>query len=100
PAEPIWSVAVVVPPGELIKSPVFPEGGVMLTDAPVPLRLTVCGEPDALSATVRVPYREPLAVGVKVMEMVQLAPAATLDPQVFVSVKSPATATELMASAA
>jgi len=33
--------------------------------------------------------RVPVAVGVKVTLMVQVAPAATLAPQVFVSAKSP-----------
>ena len=33
--------------------------------------------------------RVPVAVGLKVTLMVQLAPAATLDPQVLVSEKSP-----------
>lgn len=39
---------------------------------PVPVNCAVCGEFDALSLTVSVPAREPRAVGVKVIEMVQL----------------------------
>lgn len=51
---------------------------------PVPVRLTVCGLPEALSATVMVPVWGPLAVGVKLTSMVQAAPAATETPQLLV----------------
>lgn len=44
--------------------------------APVPVRATFCGEPVALSATASVAVRVPVVNGLKVMEMVQLAPAA------------------------
>jgi hypothetical protein len=57
---------------------------------PVPERLTVCGLPVASSATLREALRVPVAAGLKVTLIVQLAPAATLDPQVLVWVKSPA----------
>jgi len=43
----------------------------------VPLKLTVCGLPLALSVSVRLPDRVPLAVGVKVSLITQLPPAAT-----------------------
>src|SRR5260370_741630 len=56
---------------------------------PVPVRLTDCGLPEALSVMFRVPVRVPEAVGVKVTLMLQLAPAATELPQVLVSAKSP-----------
>jgi hypothetical protein len=55
---------------------------------PVPVSVTVCGLPVALSVIVSVPVRVPPAVGVKVTLIVQLAPAATVDPQVLVSAKS------------
>ena len=42
----------------------------------------------ALSATLSVALRVPVADGLKITEMEQLAPAATLDPQVLVWVKS------------
>jgi len=42
-----------------------------------------------LSVTVRVPVRVPDAVGLKVTLTLQLAPAATELPHVFVSEKSP-----------
>ena len=47
-----------------------------LDAAPVPVRLTVWGLPVALSVTVIVPGWLPVAVGVKVTLMEQLAPAA------------------------
>ena len=55
-----------------------------LDAAPVPVRLTVCGLPVALSVTVIVPGWLPAAVGVKVTLMEQLAPAATEAGQVLV----------------
>ena len=54
---------------------------------PVPERATVCVP--TLSATERVPLSDPVVVGVKVTEMVQLAPAVKVEPQVLVSAKLP-----------
>jgi hypothetical protein len=64
--------------------------GEMLTAGavPVPVRLTLCGLPAALSVRVIAAVRVPLAAGVKVTLIVQLAPAATLDPQLLVWAKS------------
>ena len=59
-------------------------------DVPVPLRLTVCGLPAALSETEIVAERVPAAVGLKVTLIVQLAPFATEVPQLFVCEKSAA----------
>jgi hypothetical protein len=59
-------------------------------ETPVPLRLTVCGLPLASSLMLREALRLPVAVGVKVTLMVQLAPAATDVPQVLLWAKSPA----------
>jgi hypothetical protein len=56
---------------------------------PVPVKLTVCGLPAALSKMLTVAVRVPAAVGVNVMLIVQLPPAATELPQVVVSGKSP-----------
>lgn len=67
-----------------------------VTEVPVPLKLTVCGESPALSVIVNVPVRLPADVGVKVTEIVQLAPAATLLPQVLTSAKSPDALMEAM----
>ena len=55
-----------------------------LDAAPVPVRLTVCGLPVALSVTVIVPGWLPVTVGVKVTLMEQLAPAAREVGQVLV----------------
>ena len=56
---------------------------------PAPLSATVCGLPEALSLTASVAERAPRALGVKVTLIVQLAPAATPEPQLLVSAKSP-----------
>ena len=77
--------ALLVPKACLAKVRVV---GVSVTAAiPVPLRLTVCGLLLALSVTFRLPLRTPTAVGVNVMEMVQVLPAARVEGligQVFV----------------
>ena len=70
----------------------------------MPVKLTLCGEPVALSLMLIDADRGPDAVGVKVTEIVQLAPAATLLPHVLVWWKSdalvPVTPTPVMDSAA
>lgn len=91
-------VAVADPPADEIVNPVELEESE--TACPPPLRVTVCGELPALSVIVRVPVGVPAAVGVNVTEIVQLAPAATLEPQVFVSAKSPDAVTDVMDRAA
>jgi hypothetical protein len=57
---------------------------------PVPLRLAVCGLPVALSVTLTEAVRLPLAEGVKVTLIVQVAPPATELPQLLLWAKSPA----------
>jgi hypothetical protein len=57
--------------------------------APVPLKVTVWGLATALSVMVTNPARVPLAVGVNVTLIVQLAKAATVPTQLSVSLKSP-----------
>jgi len=54
---------------------------------PVPERVTGCGEPDALSVTVSVALKLAADTGVKVTEIVQLAPAASELPHVLVWAK-------------
>ena len=49
---------------------------------PVPLRMAVCGDPEALSETEIVAEKLAAEAGVKVIEMVQEEPAARVDPQV------------------
>ena len=66
--------------------------GASVKSWPVPARLTVCvlpATPSLLSVMVSMPLRFPPAVGVKVTLIVQLPPAATLEPQLFVCSKSP-----------
>jgi hypothetical protein len=58
---------------------------------PVPVRLMVWVAGLALSVMVTDPVLVPAAVGLKVTLRVQLAPAATLEPQVLVWEKSPLT---------
>ena len=55
---------------------------------PVPERLAVCGLPLALSVMLTEAVRLPLAAGLNVTLIVQLAPAATELPQVLVCAKS------------
>jgi hypothetical protein len=63
--------------------------GFSSTTVPVPIKLTVCGLPGALSAIDSVAVRDPRCVGLNVMLIVQLAPGATEVPQVWVWEKSP-----------
>lgn len=65
----------------------------------MPLKLTLWGLSPALSVTTVDPVRLPTAVGVNVIVIVQLAPAATELPQVLVCEKSPLTAMLVMLSA-
>lgn len=99
----VWA-ALVVPSiceakerlvGESVTAGAATTGGV-----PVPLKATVCGEPLALSVIVSAPVRLPAAVGVKVTEMVHVAPVATLLPHVCASAKSPDALMEVIESAA
>jgi len=60
------------------------EVALIVVPAPVPVRLTVFGLELALLVIVSVPVRVPEAVGWNVTLTVQLAPAAMLEPQVFV----------------
>src|SRR5205807_9154982 len=66
--------------------------GLNATTVPVPVKLTFCGLPGALSAVDNIAVRDPLWVGLKVMLIVQLAPGATELPHVVVWAKSPGSA--------
>lgn len=59
----------------------------VLAVTPVPVSEAVCGEPVALSATLSVAVSVPVVVGVKVRTMLQLLVAASVVPQVVVSLK-------------
>lgn len=75
---------------------------------PLPLRLTMCGLPLALSVTERLPARAPVAVGVNVTLMVHVFEPAVAgrvlglmgqaDAPVLVAAKSPEAAMELIVS--
>src|SRR5262249_45381632 len=59
---------------------------------PVPVRLTDCGLPPPLSTKLRLPFLMPLASGWNLTLTVQLAPAASVLPQVLAEIrKLPAT---------
>lgn len=60
---------------------------------PVPDSVTCWGLPAAPSVIESVPFRLPVAVGVNVTLMVQLAPADNALPQLLVCAKSPLTLT-------
>jgi hypothetical protein len=62
---------------------------VLVVAVPVPVKFTVCWVDGSLSLNVTNPSLVPAAEGVNVTCRVQLAPAATDDPQVFVCAKSP-----------
>jgi hypothetical protein len=70
------------------------------TPIPTPLRITLRGLPAALSATVSVPTCVPTTVGVNVTLIVQLSPAPTELPQVFVCVKFPVVVMPVISSGA
>ena len=67
---------------------------------PVPESVTLCGLPAALSVTERDPVRVPVAVGVNVTLIVQLAAAARGEEQLLVCAKSPLVAMLVKVSAA
>src|SRR5207245_6587101 len=73
--------ALVVP---MATVPKFKLVGESFAVVPIPLRVTFCGLPAALSVTLSAALRVPLAVGLKVTLIVQLAPAANELPQVWV----------------
>jgi hypothetical protein len=67
---------------------------------PEPLNATICGPPAALSDMTTVPARLPLAEGIKVTLMLQLAPAFKEAPQLFLCAKSPVAVMDPRASGA
>jgi len=67
---------------------------------PVPVRLAVCAVPIALSAAFNDPVLVPVAVGVKITLILQLALAARLVPHVVVeTLKSPVVEITMLFSA-
>lgn len=88
--------ALVVP---TVWLPKFKLAGENFITVPVPARETVCGLPGALSVTSTLPISVPETVGLKTTVILQLAPAATLAPQLLIWVKSPVTVTLATVSA-
>lgn len=94
PVPPLFRVTVLIAP----VVPTFWSGNATLVGdrvtagvIPVPLKLAVWGLPAALSGMVTVPVLVPVAVGVKVTLIMQLAPATREVPQLLVWPKSPLT---------
>ena len=84
-----------------VPAPLFVTVSVLTVGAvPVPLRITVCGLPEALSVNESVSVRVPEVEGLKVTEIGQTESAATVPPQLSVSPKSPVAAMALIVSAA
>jgi len=73
--------ALVVP---MATVPILRLVGESFAVVPIPLRVTFCGLPAALSVTLSAAVRVPDAVGLNVTLMLQLAPAASELPQVWV----------------
>jgi hypothetical protein len=80
---------VALSPADTVAEPDCPDSEPQTKPFPTPVRLTVCGELDALSFICIVPSAVPGACGVNCTEMVQLVPAARLEPQLFVWKKYP-----------
>jgi hypothetical protein len=107
PVNPFMGVMVTlklsVPPAVtfcVVVGPVSPKSGGFV---PVPVSVTVCGLPAALSVMVKVPARAPVAVGVNVTLITQFAPAASVAgligqavAPVLVCAKSPDAAKEMI----
>ena len=74
----IWAGLVAPMP----TAPKFRLEGESLAVVPIPVRLTFCGLPAALSVTLSIAVRVPDAVGLNSTLMLQLAPAARELPQV------------------
>jgi hypothetical protein len=91
---PAWAVGIFIltpppkfPLADALAVKVTPEDGV----TPVPLSVTLCGLPAALSLMLTLALRGPVALGVNVTLIVQVALTASvfgLIGQVFVSAKS------------
>lgn len=72
------------PTSRLLKTKLPGESVIAGALMPIPVRETICGLPTALSEIMMLPVRVPVAVGVNVTKMLQLAWAARLLPQLLV----------------
>ena len=88
----------------MMMNPFGAAGPWMIAVIPVPDRVTVCGEPEALSVTLTLADFAPVLVGVKVTAIAHEFPAARLAGQLFVweniAAFVPVIPIELIASAA
>jgi hypothetical protein len=86
PAAPMASIYEAVAPAATVVEPELPAATLKprLPLPPVPDNITIGELPEALSAMLKVPVRDPCAVGVKVTCAMQLFAGATDAPQVFV----------------
>jgi hypothetical protein len=91
PPPPIARMYEAVAPAVTVVEAELPEATLKprLPLPPVPDNITICGLPEASSAILKVPVRDPCAVGVDVTCAMQVLPGATAVPQVFVCAKSP-----------
>jgi len=94
-----WA-ALVAPTGWPVKVRLVAERLTSGAGAPTPESRTVCGLPGALSVTASEPLLLPEAVGVNVTLILQLAPAATLAPQLFIWAKAPVSVIPVIARGA
>jgi hypothetical protein len=80
------SIYEAVAPAATVVEPELPAATLKprLPLPPVPDNITIGELPEALSAMLKVPVRDPCAVGVKVTCAMQLFAGATGAPQVFV----------------
>ena len=72
------SAGLAEPTRRLLKIKLTGESVIAGAVMPIPVRETICGLPTALSVMVMVPLRVPIAAGVKVTRIVQLARPARL----------------------
>jgi len=78
----VWGEELVFPTTTVWKFRLVLEN---VRDSPLPVRLTICGLPVALSVMVSDPVCVSGKLGAKVTVKMQLSPAATVEPQVFVA---------------
>lgn len=83
-------------PAATVAEPDDPDATPSVKSLAVPVSATLWGLAGALSVTFSVAERPPPLVGLKLTLMVQVAPAGTLDPQLFCWLKSPVSAPPIL----
>jgi hypothetical protein len=84
----VISLAVLVVPRDWVPKANLVGEKVAVDFAPVPVSVTLCGLTEESYKRVTEAVRDPIAVGWKITLIAQLAPAATMDPQLLVCAKS------------